>query len=1007
MASFDENGKYIKTDWKAGDKITATKLNKIEESIEAVNDNDISRHVEADARLDALEAKDATQDKELTNIKNTIADNKAASELGDYDINSRMTFLEEELNEGIEEVHNIQEEMTTQINNAKDEMNTQVNNAKEELNEGLEEIATQVNNAKADMTTQVNNAKEELNEGLEEIATQVNNAKEEMTTQINNAKEEMTTQINNAKADMTTQVNNAKEDMNTQVNNAKDEMNAVVDEANERLSTKIDLYASNIVTPQMFGAKADGVTDDSQAILDAIAALPKDGGTLYFPAGTYIHGDGGTTGLSYQIDPDRSTDDTLVPLMQNKGVDDRIGRDIRLIFNGYKNLKIIGNGAVLQSHENNGECSNNKFFTFKNCENVLVENITIDGKREERDIKLNDYSPGGYDLTRSNLDFKGCKRIIIRNVVSKNSMMDGMSLGSGSATVYNEDVLIEQCVFNNNHRQGISIEGATNVVVRDTECSYNGTGKGILPKSGIDVEAYGYVGPGEQYSYNNNILIDNCYFDSNGGSSVISNQNSFNVTFQNCVMKNAGVNATPVTDAQVLYCRLENCSIVNSFKRIAYNIFTYNKGGYVIQSLAVSGTSTAIIEHNTFDMTPTSETFKSYKYNSMRLEENETFRYNHIINACAVKGGGYYPIFFTCKNFIGNILELTNTSFEGTEVATNPHVSSQQSKGGKAKDNICIGYVMESATNMNADEFTTSLKTNYDKAYTHSSSAHAPSNAQKNSDITKAEIEAKLTGEIVSHSHSRTDENWGAENVGMVLMVGSDGRLVLYDLADYNPNAQFFNVIQNYTNVSSDYSKTQAKESFPITITLVTTNGKKLDEVKVIMGGKDVTSTVYSDGKIVITSVTGEIVITADAMLYTNLFDHTHPDVITGKRWNKAGTVLNNYEYGIITHDIPFSKGDTVRIKGLNQVGANVGSGIGGTVILEIKDEAGTRVYLQCLDTVNNNGFFKSGSYSVDNANNLATFTFTNTRNGIIKISGERVVELDEVVITINEEIID
>ena len=36
----------------------------------------------------------------------------------------------------------------------------------------------------------------------------------------------------------------------------------------------------------------------------------------------------------------------------------------------------------------------------------------------------------------------------------------------------------------------------------------------------------------------------------------------------------------------------------------------------------------------------------------------------------------------------------------------------------------------------------------------HVISAHAPSNAQKNSDITKAEIEAKLTGEISSHTHS-------------------------------------------------------------------------------------------------------------------------------------------------------------------------------------------------------------------------------------------------------------
>ena len=39
-------------------------------------------------------------------------------------------------------------------------------------------------------------------------------------------------------------------------------------------------------------------------------------------------------------------------------------------------------------------------------------------------------------------------------------------------------------------------------------------------------------------------------------------------------------------------------------------------------------------------------------------------------------------------------------------------------------------------------------------AYKHSQAAHAPSNAQKNSDITKAEIEAKLTGGITTHTHS-------------------------------------------------------------------------------------------------------------------------------------------------------------------------------------------------------------------------------------------------------------
>lgn len=55
-------------------------------------------------------------------------------------------------------------------------------------------------------------------------------------------------------------------------------------------------------------------------------------------------------------------------------------------------------------------------------------------------------------------------------------------------------------------------------------------------------------------------------------------------------------------------------------------------------------------------------------------------------------------------------------------------------------------------------------KTQFAAAYTHAVSAHAPTNAQKNSDITKAEIEAKLTGTIASHQHSFTSENITIQN---------------------------------------------------------------------------------------------------------------------------------------------------------------------------------------------------------------------------------------------------
>jgi hypothetical protein len=53
---------------------------------------------------------------------------------------------------------------------------------------------------------------------------------------------------------------------------------------------------------------------------------------------------------------------------------------------------------------------------------------------------------------------------------------------------------------------------------------------------------------------------------------------------------------------------------------------------------------------------------------------------------------------------------------------------------------------------------------------THIASAHAPSDAQKNSDITKAEIEAKLTGVISSHSHS----GGGADPFTAKLILASD-----------------------------------------------------------------------------------------------------------------------------------------------------------------------------------------------------------------------------------------
>ena len=63
------------------------------------------------------------------------------------------------------------------------------------------------------------------------------------------------------------------------------------------------------------------------------------------------------------------------------------------------------------------------------------------------------------------------------------------------------------------------------------------------------------------------------------------------------------------------------------------------------------------------------------------------------------------------------------------------------------------------------------------KAYTHSQSAHAPSNAQKNSDITKAEIEAKLVGNITTHTHNYITESEVDEKINLQLDIDYDSIL--------------------------------------------------------------------------------------------------------------------------------------------------------------------------------------------------------------------------------------
>ena len=110
------------------------------------------------------------------------------------------------------------------------------------------------------------------------------------------------------------------------------------------------------------------------------------------------------------------------------------------------------------------------------------------------------------------------------------------------------------------------------------------------------------------------------------------------------------------------------------------------------------------------------------------------------------------------------------------------------------------------------------------------------------------------------------------------------------------------------TNVTSSNSAAAVIQGAAYTATLTPASGMELQTVSVTMGGVDVTSSVYSNGTISISSVTGDIIITATAEAvietYTPTMSEGYINVTTGAT---GGT--STYHH---TEIIPVRQGDKV-----------------------------------------------------------------------------------------------
>ena len=228
-----------------------------------------------------------------------------------------------------------------------------------------------------------------------------------------------------------------------------------------------------IFNVQNFGAKGDGITDDTAAIQNAIdAAAAAGGGQVYMPTGTYI------------VSAGEEPSDGCLMLKSNVYMyGDGMGATTVKVADG-SDTKITG---VIRSAY--GEQTHD----------FGVSNLTIDGNRDNTTGKIdgwfNGYIPGeaGFDsnVTLDSVEIKDCSGYGFDpheqtvNMVIKNSVSHGNGL-DGFVADFLSDSTFENNVAYDNDRHGFNIVTSTHDFTLTNNVAYNNGGTGIVVQRGSE-----------------------------------------------------------------------------------------------------------------------------------------------------------------------------------------------------------------------------------------------------------------------------------------------------------------------------------------------------------------------------------------------------------------------------------------------------------------------------------------------------------------------------------------
>ena len=212
----------------------------------------------------------------------------------------------------------------------------------------------------------------------------------------------------------------------------------------------IELYSSVTKNVRDFGARGDGIADDTLAFRAAVAAIPETGGTLYIPQGTY--------GLTGNI-------------------------------NLKSNIVVKGAGGltILKSIKTGSWGDTGILQILPGVSQVTISDLVIDGNKimSPSGTLYGIYIGGGTDVTIERITSKNMPGSDLTGTRGGDGVYIGSRVLADGSRVIPKNITVRDSTFDGNVRQGISIVSGSNILIERSKF-INTTGTN--PGAGIDIE---------------------------------------------------------------------------------------------------------------------------------------------------------------------------------------------------------------------------------------------------------------------------------------------------------------------------------------------------------------------------------------------------------------------------------------------------------------------------------------------------------------------------------------